>query len=190
MEADFAATVPKLNKNGKLHALKSISKVGQITYRMLGFDGDNSIKKEVIARYMAAEVDARNGPNISIIPENYKFKFKGLQDQSGRPVYVLAVFPRRKEVGLFKGELWLDPVTCMPVRESGHFVKSPSVFLNKMEFVRDYQVQNGVSIPQRIQSLVHTRLFGPVQLSVDFTNFSKDAEPEGIAVASTLEDQN
>ena len=45
----------------------------------------------------------------------------------------------------------------MPVRESGSFVKSPSFMLKKMQFVRDYELQNGVSIPQRTESRVETQ---------------------------------
>ena len=185
MEVDIDASVPKLNKNGKLHALRNISNLGKITYHMLGFNGDGAIKKEVIARYLAADAQAQEGPNLSITPDNYKFKYKGLQDDNGTSVYVFQLSPRKKQVGLFKGDLWLDPKTAMPVRESGRFVKTPSIFLKKMEFVRTYELQNGVSIPQRVESLVDTRLFGRVQMNINFTHFCKDPNPEQ-AVASTF----
>lgn len=185
MEVDIDASVPKLNKNGKLHALRNISNLGKITYHMLGFNGDGAIKKEVIARYLAADAQAQEGPNLSITPDNYKFKYKGLQDDNGTQVYVFQLSPRKKQVGLFKGDLWLDPKTAMPVRESGRFVKTPSIFLKKMEFVRTYELQNGVSIPQRVESLVDTRLFGRVQMNINFTHFCKDPNPEQ-SVASTF----
>lgn len=175
MQVDIDASVPKLQKHGKLQAIKSISKLGKITYHLLGFSGDNSVKTDVIARYLKAEIDAsEGGPNLSISPENYKFKYKGMQDWNGRDVYILHVTPRQKRVGLFKGELWVDAETYMPVREKGSFVKSPSIFLKKMEFVRDYQLADGVSVPQRMESKVETRFFGPVELNVNFAPFSKD----------------
>ena len=93
--------------------------------------------------------------------------------------------PRKKRVGLFKGDLWLDPKTAMPVRESGRFVKTPSIFLKRMEFVRTYELQNGVSIPQRVESMVDTRLFGRVRMNVNFTHFCKDPGAEQ-AVAATF----
>ena len=189
MEVDIDASVPKLQRKGKLRALRSISKLGKITYHMLGFDGDASVKKDVIARYLSAEVQAQTGPNLSITPENYKFKFKGTEEHNGHQHFVLSVAPRKKAVGLFKGELWLDEATCMPVRESGRFVKSPSVFLTKMEFVRTYELQNGVAIPQRVESKVDTRLFGPVALNINFSNFAKDPESDVVAFASTTETQ-
>ncbi len=190
MEVDIDANVPKLQKRGKLHALRNISKLGTITYRMLGFNGDNSVKKDIIARYLAAEVQAQTGPSIAITPDNYKFKYKGLRNEGGQSIHLLAVSPRTKQVGLFKGEIWLDPQTCMPLRESGRFVKSPSVFLKRMDFTRVYEVRNGVAIPQRLDSQVDTRFFGPVQLSINFTNFAKDPDSETTSTASTIEAQN
>jgi Outer membrane lipoprotein-sorting protein len=184
MEVDIDANVPSMKTKGKLHALKSISKLGKITYHALGFSGDNSVKTEVIARYMKAEVDsAQAGQDFSVTPENYKFKYKGVENRDGRDVYVLHVTPRHKKVGLFKGELWVDSQTYLPVRESGTFVKSPSIFLKKMQFVRMYDIQNGVAIPQRMESKADVRFIGPVELNVNYFKFSKE-EPDSVAGAS------
>jgi len=189
MEVDIDARLPKRQMQGRLHALRNISKLGRITYHMLGFTGDNTVKTEVIARYLTAEVQANQGDhqgesNLSITPENYKFKYKGTQDLDGREAYVLRVTPRHKKVGLFKGELWLDAETFMPVRESGSFVKTPSIFLKKVAFVRHYMLQNGVSVPQRTESKIDARFFGPVELDINYQNFSKDTDAD--AAASTL----
>jgi len=180
-ELDIDAAVPKFKKKGKLHALKNISKLGKITYHALGFSGDSIVKTEVIANYLKAEVEAAQGQsNLSINSQNYKFKYKGTQEWNGRQVYVLHLNPREKKVGLFKGELWLDAETYMPVREQGFFVKSPSFMLKKMQFVRDYELQNGVSIPQRTESRVETRFFGQVELNISYLTFSKDVSEAGL----------
>lgn len=176
-EVDIDAAVPKYKKQGKLHALRSISKLGKITYKALGFSGDNVVKTEVIANYLKAEVEAasKGSSDVALTPRNYKFKYKGTEQWNGRLVYVLHVNPREKKAGLFKGELWLDAETYMPVRESGLLVKSPSFLLKKVEFVRDYELENGVSMPQRTESRVETRFFGKVELSVNYLTFSKDS---------------
>lgn len=184
MEVDIDANVPSMKTQGKLHALKSISKLGKITYHALGFSGDNSVKTEVIGRYLKAEVDAaQGGQDFSITPDNYKFKYKGMENRNGRDVYVLHVTPRHKKVGLFKGELWVDAQTYLPVRESGSFVKTPSIFLKKMQFVREYDIQNGVAIPQRMESKADVRFIGHVELNVNYFKFSKE-EPDTVAGAS------
>ena len=60
MEVQIEASLPSLKKQGKLHALRHISKLGRITYKVLGFEGDNTVKNEVIARFLQAEIDAQS----------------------------------------------------------------------------------------------------------------------------------
>jgi hypothetical protein len=191
-EVDIDAAVPKFKKQGKLHALRNISKLGKITYKALGFSGDNVVKTEVIANYLKAEVEsaAKGSSDVALTPQNYKFKYKGTQDWNGRQIYVLRVNPRQKKIGLFKGELWLDAETYMPVREQGAFVKSPSFMLKKVQFVRDYELQNGVSMPQRTESSVETRFFGKVELNVNYLTFSKDTAQTGAEEAESVADAN
>jgi len=176
MEVDIDAKIPSLEKQGKLRALRKISKVGQITYKALGFSGDTTVKQEVITRYLQAESEARENGSIAISPQNYKFRLKATFERDGQKVYVFQLTPKKKVIGLFKGELWLDGETGMPVREAGEFVKSPSVFLRKVEFVRDYEIRDGVAIPSHIASTVDTRVVGKAELSILFTNFS---HPDG-----------
>lgn len=176
MEVEIDASIPKLKKTGRLHALRRISAIGRITYEALRFDGDGTVKNQVIARYLTAEAQAANGevPSIGVTPENYRFKYKGEEESDGRTVHVFQVTPRKKRVGLYKGELWIDARTFLRVRESGYLVKNPSIFLKRVQFVRKYEIQGGVSIPRQIHSIVETRLVGKAEMTIDFTNVSLD----------------
>src|SRR5258708_24244968 len=60
MQVDIDHTLTKLEKTGKFRGLRSISKLGSITYKMLGFSGDNTIKKEVIARYLQTDAESHD----------------------------------------------------------------------------------------------------------------------------------
>ncbi|HUO29245.1 MAG TPA: hypothetical protein VMU80_08515 [Bryobacteraceae bacterium] len=186
MEVDIQASLPKLKKEGRLHALRHISRLGRITYDALHFEGDNAVKNHVIARYLSADEEAQSAgaPSLAVTPANYKFKYKGLIEQSGESVHVFAVTPRHKRVGLFKGELWIDAKTFLRVRESGRLVKNPSIFLKRIEFVKEYDIRSGISVPREIRSVVYTRLAGPANLTVDFRNVSL---PEGPRRASLMD---
>lgn len=175
MEVDIDASVPRLNVHGSLKALRRISEVGKITYRVLGFQGDNSVKNQVIARYLQADQESQQHQNIGIVPANYKFKFKGAKlVGNGKDVYVFQLSPRKKRVGLFKGELWLDSKTCLPVYEKGRFVRNPSVFFHKVDFERAFAIQNGLAVPARMNSTIQTRLVGKVNLSVAYSSPSAE----------------
>jgi hypothetical protein len=180
MEVDVQATLPRLKKAGRLHALRRISDIGRITYEALRFEGDGTIKNNVIARYLTAETQAAEkndeSKSLAITPANYKFKYKGERELNGRRAHLFELSPRKKRVGLFKGELWVDAETFLPLRESGRFVKNPSIFLKRVEFVRDYEIRNGMAVPRAIQSTVDTRLVGKAELLIHFSNLSMERD--------------
>ncbi len=176
MDVEIDASLPKLQKTGKLQALRSISKLGLITYQGLKFIGDNTIKNDVIVRYLTAEKQSQDIAQMALSPKNYKFKYKGQADRNGHSVYVFHVSPRKKMVGLYNGELWVDAATSLPVRESGRFVKNPSVFLKKIEFIRDYEIKDGVAFPSHIESRVDTRFWGPAEMNINFRNISRPVD--------------
>lgn len=174
MEIEIDAQLPRLKKSGTLHALRKISGLGRITYDLFRFSGDDTVKKDVIARYLRAETEAQETTeSLDITPKNYKFRYKGVTSRNGQDVHVFEVKPFEKRVGLFKGQIWIDSATYLPVREEGEFVKNPSVFLKSVRFARDYNIQQGIAVPARIQSTVDTRLVGKAELTINFSNFSK-----------------
>jgi hypothetical protein len=187
MDMDIDAKLPKLQKSGKFHAMRSVSRLGQITYNGLKFIGDNTIKKDVIGRYLQAENETKDVQQLAITPHNYKFKYKGLIVENEHLVHVFQLSPRKKSVGLFKGEIWLDAQSGLPVRESGRFVKSPSIFLKKIEFVREYEIRDGIALPKHIESTVDTRLWGPAEMSIYFSNFVKADEHGLLPVSANQE---
>jgi hypothetical protein len=187
MDVEIEAQLPRLKKQGRLHALRRISELGRITYEALRFDGDGTIKKNVIARYLTAEVQAQSekSDSMAVTPENYKFKYKGMGSVEGRPVHKFQVTPRKKRMGLYKGDLWIDAESYLRVQESGQLVKRPSIFLKKVEFVRTYEIRDGVSVPRQIQTVVHTRLVGKAEMTIHFSNVSLPEHPTrpGLAAA-------
>jgi hypothetical protein len=176
MEVDINGYLPKLKKHGKLHALRRISPLGLIKYDMLRFEGDRTVNKEVIQRYLNAEADAikEHRSDSAVTPQNYRFKFKGMNRSEGREVYVFQVNPKQKRENLFRGEIWIDAQTYLKVQESGYLVKNPSFLIKKVAFIRQYEIHDGVSVPKHVLSVVNTRLVGQAELTIDFTKFEID----------------
>ncbi len=179
MEVEINAAVPKRQESGKLRALRIISRVGQITYRQIAFQGANFVKTEIIARYLAAEEQGQGDQDIGITPTNYKFKYKGeVPSQANTPAYVFQLTPRKKKVGLFKGEMWIDSRTYLPVFEKGRLVKNPSIFFKQVDFRRGFAIQNGMAVPSYIASTIDTRLVGKIEISVNFSKFAQSHDTE------------
>ena len=189
MDVDMDADLPQLKKHGRFHAFRFMSKVGQIFYDKRRFEGDGTIKKEVIGRYLQAEKDAKSeyGAAAAVTPANYKFKYQGMTDYAGRPAYVFHVDPRKKQLGLYKGELWIDKETGLPLRQWGELVRNPSMFLKSVYFVRDYEIYDGVSVPRRLISNVSTRLFGKAHLTIWYENVRLGESSAAAATAQTAQ---
>ena len=190
MDIEIEAWLPDLKKQGRFHALRRISPLGLITYEKRRFEGDNTVRNQVILRYLNAEAEEQREPQpaLAVTPENYKFKYKGRGELDGRPVHIFDVTPKKKQQGLYKGQLWIDAGTYLRVQEAGYLVKSPSIFLKKVAFVRKYEIRDGLSVPLEVQSVVDTRIAGKAEITIAFSNFSVDDEKRG--VAGDIEDQD
>ena len=183
MNVAIDAQLPKLEKHGKLIALRTISTLGKIGYKILGFQGDATIKQEVIARFIQAEVEQTRSDDFAITPANYKFHHKGTIEENGHRTELFQITPKKKRLGLFKGDLWVDAKTGMPIRESGVFVKTPSVFLKKVEFTQQYEIKDGIAIPKHLESKADVRLVGRAELNMDFSNFTRQEVAEDFAAS-------
>jgi hypothetical protein len=174
MEIEIHASLPSQKKQGRFHALRKINPFGRISYAKAEFEGDNAVKNQVVERYLQAEAEAQQDGDaeaMAVTPANYKFQYKGEKTEDARAVHVFQVTPLHKRKGLFKGEVWIDAETYLPVREAGKLIKSPSIFVKRVAFVRTFDIRDGLSIPVQVQSVVDT-VFGSAELTVDFSNFA------------------
>jgi hypothetical protein len=161
------ATMPELKKKGSMSGLKVVSRAGKTMYRDLRFTGDNLIKTAVIGRFLATDVKRSEGASgVDLTRLNYSFVYDRTSEYNGLSAYVFRLKPKRKRVGLFKGELWLDATTGDPLRLWGDFVKSPSFFVRNIRFVQDNQRIGTCFEPLRLLFTVDTRIAGRVEMAV------------------------
>ena len=170
------ASLPKIGKHGSMSGLKLVSRTGKIVYRGLKFTGDNLVKTAVIARFLAHDAEPPDqAAGTGVTRENYSFVYYKTSDYNGLVAYVCRLKPKRKRVGLFKGELWLDATTAAPLRLWGDFIKSPSILIRSFRFVQDYQNLNQCFQPVRLLLTIQTRIAGQAEMAVWL--HSVDAQP-------------
>jgi hypothetical protein len=185
MEVEIDAQLPSLEKKGKLKVLRVISKFGKISFGQLGqFIGDPIVKTQVITKYLELEQNEREKGSIAITPANYKFQINAIITQEDKQTYIFKLTPRRKAIGLFKGELWLDGATGMPLKETGQLVKTGSAWLKSVRFVRDYEMRDGISVLKHLQSTVDVRVVGKAELSANYSNPTWQEDEQTASVPS------
>ena len=59
VSVNIEASIPKLAKQARLQAIRHFNASGNPEYQVLHVEGDSTVKKQVIARYLSAEAQAR-----------------------------------------------------------------------------------------------------------------------------------
>jgi hypothetical protein len=193
VDVTFSASLPALSKKGVLRAIKRQAPQGQL-YESMNFEGDGLVKTNIIARYLQAEFENQRPEEklaTEISPLNYQFNLKGEERIGDREALVYEVKPLRHRPGLFKGKVWLDKETLLPLREQGKLEKVPSVWIKEIVFTREYHLEHGLSLPSAIHSEVNTRIVGKSVINIEFSHYQLMDPPgllQAVAEASSQQD--
>jgi hypothetical protein len=162
------ASLPKMKSQGRLRAIRRLLPMGKPEYRVIEFEGDKTVRQQVILRYLSAQIQAADLPasSVAITPTNYKFSYKGPVETAGATAYSFAIKPRKKREGLINGELWLDAETGAVVRQSGYLVKNPSIFVKRITVTRETSLSDGLAEELITHLSIDTRLVGRAELII------------------------
>jgi len=165
---EIEASLPRLKEHGRLRAIRRLLPLGKPEYHVFELNGSRTVKQQVIARYLSAEIEAaRMNPSVvAVTPANYRFRYAGSVGTGGDLAYAFQITPRKKREGLIQGVLWIDAATGAAVRQSGYLVKRPSIFVKRVDVTRETSLRNGVAESRVTHLAVETRLVGRAELTI------------------------
>jgi len=168
VEVEIEASLPALAKQGSMRAVRQIGDSERSEYSDIDFQGDSTVKHEVIGRYLTAQQQAEDLPysSVAVTPANYKFRYAGSVETNGTVAYVFQITPKKKRPGLIQGQIWIDSATGIAVHQTGRFVKRPSVFIRRIEVARDTKLRDGLPSTRVTHVAVSTRLVGRAELTI------------------------
>jgi len=165
---EIEAALPKLKEHGRLRAIRRLLPLGKPEYQVFELNGSRTVKQQVIARYLSAEIEAaRMNPSaVAVTPANYQFRYAGSIGSESNLLYAFQIVPRKKRDGLIQGVLWIDAETGAAVRQSGYLVKKPSIFVKRVDVTRETTLRDGVAESRVTHLAVETRLVGRAELTI------------------------
>jgi hypothetical protein len=169
---DIQASIPRLAQHGHLRAIRrgpeGTPPFGRPEYQVLEMQGDRTVRQQVLARYLSAEVAAAARPpaSVAITPANYRFRYRGSIAGGGTLAYIFEINPKKKRGGLIRGQIWIDGASGLVLRQSGYLVRSPSIFVRRVEMTRDTAVRDGVAYERTTRLEIDTRLVGRAELTI------------------------
>jgi hypothetical protein len=129
------------------------------TYRIVAEEGSEWIRSRVFRETLEAErrLWASDAPSkASFTPANYTFEDRGETDGLAS----LMVKPRRKDMLLIDGAIFLRPVDGELLRMEGDLAKPPSFWTRRVRVARDFQRFAGVRLPVLLEAVANIRFAG------------------------------
>ena len=77
--------------------------------------------------------------------------------------------PRRKDVSLIDGAVYITSDDSDLVRVEGQMAKNPSFWATRVDLVRHYDRVGGIRVPVRLDSTAQIRFAGESSLSMTYT---------------------
>lgn len=147
--------------------------------------GSGLIRRMALNPLISSEIEAAAGKahhDSTISPANYSIELLGEQQVGPYHCFVARAVPKRKEKYLFEGTLWIDADDYAIVRVEGHPAKKLSFWIERADFVRQYQKVDGFWLPERDQTLVQVRLYGKKVLTIEHGDYVVNAGQNHLAV--------
>jgi hypothetical protein len=129
-------------------------------YRIVGEEGSEYIRNRVFRETLEAEREmwASGAPNAAALtPDNYAFEERGIEADGSTS---LLLRPRRKDVLLIDGAIFLSPDDGDLIRMEGKLSKTPSFWTRHVQITRWYKRFAGVRMPVALESTANVRIAG------------------------------
>jgi len=178
---DYTAlrTYQVVDLNGKVHA----EEVGQMEYRapdqkkfaVTSEKGSVLVRRLALNALIASEIETTGGQqhhDSAISPANYTLDLLGEQQVGPYHCFVVQAVPKRKDKYLFEGKVWIDAEDYAVARIEGRPAKKLSFWIQRVDFVRQYQRIDGFWLPQRDMTFVDVRLYGKKVLTIDHRDYT------------------
>jgi hypothetical protein len=178
---DYTAfrTYQVVDLKGKVHAEES----GRMEYRapdkktfvVSSEKGSGLIRHLALNPLIASEIEAASGKqhhDSSITPANYSLHLVGEQQVGLYHCFVAQAVPKRVDKYLFEGKIWIDIQDFAIVRIAGHPAKKLSFWIERADFVREYQKIDEFWLPRRDETFVQVRLYGKKILAIDHQDYT------------------
>lgn len=137
-------------------------------YEIVGEGGSTFVRHHVLRAALKSESDlrrSRSPEEAAFTLENYIFEDRGLQPDG---LVSLAVKPRKKEVFLLDGSLFISAQDADLVRLQGRPTKSPSFWTSHVELVGWFRRVAGYRLPVAYESVANVWIAGRSTLRMSY----------------------
>jgi hypothetical protein len=167
----YALENRRFHKKAEISVRLTYSAPGHKKFEVLSEQGPSVIRQRVLKPMLEAEEEAGRDdirPKTRVVSSNYDFKLIGMQDQQGRPAYLLEVTPKTRNKFLMRGRVWIDAKDFGIMRVEATPAQNPSMFIHNTRVVQESTLFSGdLWLPLFNHSNTDSFLFGHTEVTID-----------------------
>jgi hypothetical protein len=175
----------KTGKEAWMDARTTLGADGRLAVEILDEGGSEQIRNRVFRAALEREqelVASRSSATTAPL-DTYECAEPEL-DASG--LLRVPLRPRRKDVNLVFGDLFMQPSTGDVVRVAGRLAKSPSFWVSQVDVEWRYErVHNDIVLPVSLYSNAKVKIFGPSTFRMTYDYVSVDGQPVAVATRAS-----
>jgi len=173
------ANSPHFHQSAWMVAWTEYDHANGFRYQIVDEGGSAYIRSKVLRAALAGEQKIwanREPQNASFTHENYMFN-AGAAAPDG--LASVGVKPRRKDVLLVEGAIFVQPSDGDLSRIEGKLSKTPSIWTRRVDVVRRYERKAGVRVPISIESVAHVLIAGRSTFKMTYEYQTINGQPVG-----------
>ena len=151
---------PKFKQSAWMVAWTEYDHVNGFRFQIVDEGGSSYIRSKVLRAALEGEQKIwanREPQKASFTHENYEFD---ASEAAPDGLASVGVKPRRKDVLLVEGAIFVQPSDGELSRIEGKLSKAPSIWTRRVDVVRRYERKGGVRVPVSIESVAHVLIAG------------------------------
>jgi hypothetical protein len=158
---------PRFNLRATMEAITELSN-GRFGYTVVNESGSDQIRQKVLRPLLETEatvLETGDQSRSALTSLNYEIAAGELAEPG---VVKLFARPRRKDVALIDGAVFVTRDDADLVRIEGRMAKNPSFWTTRVNVVRRYDRVAGARVPVRLDSTAQIRFAGESSLSMTY----------------------
>jgi hypothetical protein len=175
----------RFNLQGWLDVWTELTAEGRFEYQIVREGGSEYIRNKVLRPLLENEerlFATTDASRSAVTSQNYDLR--GLEAAAEPGLVKLLVRPKRRDVSLVDGAVFVTEDEADLVRVEGRLAKNPSFWTKRVDVVRRYERIGGMRVPIRLDSVAQVRLAGTSTLSMTWAYETINGERVVTASAS------
>jgi hypothetical protein len=157
----------RFNLQGWLDVWTELTAEGRFEYQIVREGGSEYIRNKVLRPLLENEerlFATTDASRSAVTSQNYDLR--GLEASAEPGLVKLLVRPKRRDVSLVDGAVFVTEDEADLVRVEGRLAKNPSFWTKRVDVVRRYERIGGMRVPISLDSVAQVRLAGTSTLSM------------------------